>query len=283
LVFRYDDNSTQRMLALLARVPHGNLRKLQTIEASTENIAAGGLARADLSFIDGEHTRRAALRDARFCRAVMQGAGVVVFHDRHVIEPAVQDFLAETPGMLVAYPLRTSLLVVELGRGFALRGERSIRAQLAGPPAAVWVAAGRLAWGVCERSAPGRAPASASGDASRNGASDRPERGAAPAFLSQGELEAARVHDVPRQPLGRAVADIDENVLRIPPVDVVVVPYRSADHVVGVVAMASEPLDPVALRSLVDMADSALVWNGGPEDDDRSGARQLADKSIRAV
>jgi methyltransferase family protein len=144
LVFRYDDNSTQRMLALLARVPHGNLRKLQTIEASTENIAAGGLARADLSFIDGEHTRRAALRDARFCRAVMQGAGVVVFHDRHVIEPAVQDFLAETPGMLVAYPLRTSLLVVELGRGFALRGERSIRAQLAGPPAAVWVAAGRM-------------------------------------------------------------------------------------------------------------------------------------------
>jgi hypothetical protein len=144
MVFRYDDNSTQRMLGLLLLVPDGDLGKLQTIEASTEEIAPGELARADLSFIDGEHTRRAALQDARFCRAVMQGAGVVVFHDRHVIEPALQDFVAETPGMVVAYPMRTSVFVVELGLGFALLGEPAIRAQLAGPPAAVWAAANRM-------------------------------------------------------------------------------------------------------------------------------------------
>jgi hypothetical protein len=144
MAFRYEDNSTQRMLELLARVPDGDLRKLQTIEDSTENIPPGELARADLSFIDGEHTRRAALRDARFCRAAMQAAGVAVFHDRHVIEPAVLDFLAETPGRVVAYPLRTSLLVVELGRGFGLLGERAVRACLAGPSAAAWVAANRI-------------------------------------------------------------------------------------------------------------------------------------------
>jgi hypothetical protein len=144
MAFHYEDNSTQRMLGLLALVPDGDLRMLQTIEDSSENIPPGELARADLSFIDGEHTRHAALRDARFCRAAMQGAGVVVFHDRHVIEPAVQDFVVETPGILVAYALRTSLFVVELGRGFGLLGERAIRARLAGPPAPAWVAANRI-------------------------------------------------------------------------------------------------------------------------------------------
>jgi hypothetical protein len=143
-VFHYEDNSTERMLGLLALVPDGDLRKLQTIEESTENIPPGELARADLSFIDGEHTARAALRDARFCRAAMHGAGVVVFHDRQVVEPAVNDFLAETPGVLLAYPLRTTLFVVELGRGFGLLDERAIRAQLAKPAAALWVLANRI-------------------------------------------------------------------------------------------------------------------------------------------
>jgi methyltransferase family protein len=146
-VFRYEDNSTERMLGLLALVPDSDLRKLQTIEESTENMPPGELARADLNFIDGEHTARAALRDARFCRAAMQGAGVMVFHDRQVVEPAVHDFLAETAGVLLAYPLRTTLFVVELGLGFGLLGERSIRAQLAGPAAAAWVVANRIGAG----------------------------------------------------------------------------------------------------------------------------------------
>lgn len=142
-VFRYEDNSTERMLGLLALVPDGDLRKLQTIEESTENIRPSEVARADLTFIDGEHTARAALRDARFCRAVMQGPGVMVFHDRQVVESAVRDFLAESPGVLLAYPLRTTLFVVELGLGFGLLGERAIRAQLA-RPAAAWVVANRI-------------------------------------------------------------------------------------------------------------------------------------------
>ena len=41
----------------------------------------GNFSRPDFCFVDGEHTYRAALRDARFCRTVMHGAGVLAFHD----------------------------------------------------------------------------------------------------------------------------------------------------------------------------------------------------------
>src|SRR5579872_6802697 len=70
--WEYPDNSTERMLRLLENVPGANLSKLETIEESTENLAPGRFVRPDFCFIDAEHTYRAALRDARFCRTVLQ-------------------------------------------------------------------------------------------------------------------------------------------------------------------------------------------------------------------
>jgi len=70
-LFAYADNSTARMLSLLADVPTADMDKLQTIQLSTEDIPLGHLICPDLYLVDGERTYAAALRDARFCRAAM--------------------------------------------------------------------------------------------------------------------------------------------------------------------------------------------------------------------
>jgi hypothetical protein len=108
----YPDNSTQRMLELLARVPGADLTKLHTIEASTEHLGRADVAGTpQLCFIDGEHTVAAALRDAEFCRAVMDPTGVIAFHDRVVVAEGIRTYLRRHGG--IAYALRGNILVVE--------------------------------------------------------------------------------------------------------------------------------------------------------------------------
>src|SRR5581483_8525605 len=70
--------------------------------------------RPDMCFIDGEHTHGAVLRAARFCRAAMQGNGVVVFHDFSFLPAAVLEFLRESQPAF-GYLLRHETFVVELG------------------------------------------------------------------------------------------------------------------------------------------------------------------------
>lgn len=131
--WEYPDNSTERMLGLLSSVPGADLAKLETVELSTEDLPPGRFTRPDFCFIDGEHTQRAALRDARFCRAVLQGAGVIAFHDFKIIEAAIIMFLRETPRPRRGYLLRDSVFVVELGREPTLLADPAIAQQLRAP------------------------------------------------------------------------------------------------------------------------------------------------------
>lgn len=142
--WEYTDNSTARMLELLEGVPDADLSKLETIEDSPENIPPGRIARPDFCFIDGEHTYRAALRDARFCRTVMQGAGVIAFHDFHIVERAVLHFLRETPRPHRAYRLQARMFVVELGSMPTLLDRSAVRTRLFRPRRG-WIGANRVA------------------------------------------------------------------------------------------------------------------------------------------
>jgi len=143
-VGRYEDNSTERMLELLQSVPGADLSKLETVEASTENIAPSRLARPDFCFIDGEHTYDAALRDARFCRDVMQGVGIIAFHDWGVVGGAILAFLRETSRPRRAYPLMSNVFVVELGAQPTLLTNTVVRGRLY-PPRCGWIVANRIA------------------------------------------------------------------------------------------------------------------------------------------
>ena len=113
----YPENSTERMLKYLELVPAGDLSKLRPIEASTEDVTVEDIAGTPkLCFIDGEHTTEAALRDARFCRAAIADEGVIAFHDRILVRPAIDTFLTELGDVpYESYPLPNGLRVVSCG------------------------------------------------------------------------------------------------------------------------------------------------------------------------
>jgi Methyltransferase domain len=127
----YPENSTERMLKYLELVPGGDLSKLGTIEASTEDLVADAILDAPkLCFIDGEHTVSAALRDARFCRSVVRDEGVIVFHDRGLVRPAIDAFVAELETVPhQSFPLPNSVWVVSLGSARLLHDVQGFLAQ----------------------------------------------------------------------------------------------------------------------------------------------------------
>ena len=126
----YAENTTDRMLMLLQGVPGADLSKLKTVEASTESLDPREFERPDFCFIDGEHTHAAALRDARFCREAMQGRGVIAFHDFHIVERAILEFLRETPRPRRGYLLLHAVFVVELGGVSSLLDDPAVRSRL---------------------------------------------------------------------------------------------------------------------------------------------------------
>jgi predicted O-methyltransferase YrrM len=134
----YAGNTTAVMLKRLSEVPEADLEKLTTIEASTEDLDADEL-HADLCFIDAEHTNAAALRDAQFCRQVIRDSGVIVFHDRTLVDYAIRQFLAEV-SRYRAYPLAHDLLVVEINVP-SLLSDRRVKSQV---PRGLWLVADRL-------------------------------------------------------------------------------------------------------------------------------------------
>ena len=125
-----------------ADVPGADLDKLETIEASTEDLDAAKVAPVDLCFVDAEHTYEAALRDARFCRAAVGDRGVIAFHDRPIIERAVQRFLRELGMSCAIWPMKNHILVVEIGEP-TLLDFRAVRSLLA-RPRKLWPLANRL-------------------------------------------------------------------------------------------------------------------------------------------
>jgi hypothetical protein len=134
----YPGNATAAMLDSLAQVPGANIDKLIAIDASTEDLSPADLS-ADLCFIDAEHTSRAALRDARFCRRAIRDRGVIVFHDRLLVNAGIREFLGGL-GRYRAYPLSHDLLVVELNVPSLLSDPR-VKAQV---PRRAWGAIASL-------------------------------------------------------------------------------------------------------------------------------------------
>jgi hypothetical protein len=117
-MYHYAQNSTQRMLDWLGSVHGADLTKLSTFERGTDQLSVAELpARPSFCFIDGEHTREAALRDARFCLEATTADAVIAFHDSDIVVPGIEDFLAGLGARAHhAFPMPDSVFVVELGR-----------------------------------------------------------------------------------------------------------------------------------------------------------------------
>jgi hypothetical protein len=92
--FRYEDNSTARMLSNLRVVDPDQIAKIVCFDSDARDIDPARLSdRPDLCFIDGEHTRSAVVSDFDFCARVCAPRAIIYFHDDWVIYPALDEIL----------------------------------------------------------------------------------------------------------------------------------------------------------------------------------------------
>jgi Methyltransferase domain len=92
--FRYEGNSTARMLANLRALDPAQVAKVICFDSDARNVDSAALASPpDLCFIDGEHTERAVLSDFDFCARVCAPRVIIGFHDDWVVYPALSRIL----------------------------------------------------------------------------------------------------------------------------------------------------------------------------------------------
>jgi hypothetical protein len=117
--FRYEDNSTARMLANLRAVDPDQVSKIVCFDSDARDIDPARLAdRPDLCFIDGEHTERAVLSDFDFCLRVCAPRAILFFHDDWVIYPALARILGSLRARgkpFAAFKLQGSTFAIALG------------------------------------------------------------------------------------------------------------------------------------------------------------------------
>ncbi|MBN1163736.1 MAG: class I SAM-dependent methyltransferase [Candidatus Krumholzibacteriota bacterium] len=90
----YENNTSERMIAMLSRVAPGEVPKIECIESDASRTDPGRIQnRPRIAFIDGEHTNAAVLSDFRFCGKVLSEGGTILFHDFNIIYPAIQKVL----------------------------------------------------------------------------------------------------------------------------------------------------------------------------------------------
>jgi hypothetical protein len=89
-VVDYENNSAERMLALLGGLGCGDVAKIECFDSDASGIDPRRIAsRPHLVFIDGEHTRAAVMSDFQFCRTVLGDEGTILFHDFSIVYPAI--------------------------------------------------------------------------------------------------------------------------------------------------------------------------------------------------
>lgn len=90
----YPENTTQNMLAHLAKVDAEALSKIVTFDGDATQLDPALIPEPPrFCFIDGEHTRRAVLSDFEFCLRICHPDAAICFHDARIVHRALKDIL----------------------------------------------------------------------------------------------------------------------------------------------------------------------------------------------
>lgn len=116
--YKYENNSTQRMLDNLRPIYAPGLDKLTCIDDDGSNIDAERIKpKPQICFIDGEHTDEACFRDFRFCLDVLDQPGVLVFHDAPIVYNGLSRIVKHLRDQRIrfhAYILPETVFVIEI-------------------------------------------------------------------------------------------------------------------------------------------------------------------------
>lgn len=120
LTIRFQNNTTERMVANLQSLPSADLNKPTCIEGEASHLIGKQTVTApvQLCFIDGEHTDSAARTDYELCAEAVRDRGAIIFPDAQLIYHALDsliDSLSRSGRPFHAYSLPDVLFVVELG------------------------------------------------------------------------------------------------------------------------------------------------------------------------
>ena len=159
----YKDNSTERMLNMLGSTGYGDVSKIECFDLAASEVELSKIIRnPQIAFIDGEHTKKAAISDFQFCIKIISEDGVILFHDFYIIYPALleifnqldnqhhtylplklednifaiifdQDILTSDPYLASLYGKHKYFLFAYRYFGFLFRGWRSLKDLLRGP------------------------------------------------------------------------------------------------------------------------------------------------------
>jgi len=95
-VAHYENNSTKRMLDLLDGEGLGDVGKIECFDSDASKVGPERIISSPLiAFIDGEHTRTAAISDFQFCSKVISRYGVILFHDFFLIRPTLHEICTQ--------------------------------------------------------------------------------------------------------------------------------------------------------------------------------------------
>ena len=84
--YRYEENSTQRMINGLSTIPGADLEKLRTFDLDASEVPAGEIELTPTyCLVDAEHTDRAIQSDFAFCSAASGGKPVFLSHDSYIV------------------------------------------------------------------------------------------------------------------------------------------------------------------------------------------------------
>jgi hypothetical protein len=101
---KYPENSTQRMMQLLARLSPGEVSKIVCFDDDAKNVAPVLISeKPDICFIDGEHTTQAVISDFAFCRSVVRPDGVICFHDSEAVWKGLREIVRGLKALKVSF------------------------------------------------------------------------------------------------------------------------------------------------------------------------------------
>lgn len=133
VAYRYNNNSTARMLDNLGRVDETAVEKVQAIDGDASEIDDSELRSvADLCFIDGEHTDGAVYSDFLFCLWALKEDGLLVFHDAPIVYKGLSkcvDHLEREGIQHRSFALPNTVFVVEIG-GFRASNDQNVKERL---------------------------------------------------------------------------------------------------------------------------------------------------------
>jgi methyltransferase family protein len=117
--FRYEGNSTARMLSNLRAIEANQVAKIVCFDSDARDVDPIQLLDPpNLCFIDGEHTQSAVLNDFDFCTRVCSSRAIICFHDDWIVYPALAQIiraLRKQGIRFMAFKLLGSTFAIALG------------------------------------------------------------------------------------------------------------------------------------------------------------------------